>query len=402
MMKILFVNKFFFLNGGSERVFFQERDFLFNHGVQVVDFSMIDPRNFPSPYADFFVPKIDFHSQVSLWKKITQGVRFIHSPEAVRSIEEIVRQERPIIAHLHNIYHQLTPSIIPVLKKYGVKVVLTLHDGKLICPNYLMLKRGEICTGCEGRKFWKPALLRCQGSLLQGLLFSLEAYWHKIKRSYQGVDLFISPSQFLADLVNCRISAERIRVLHNGIDHEKYQPRYQDDGYGLYLGRLSKEKGVATLLKAHQKMAGDFSLKIAGSGPLEQDLRREYGDAEFLGYKSGDELNEIISRSSFVVVPSEWYENCSMVVLEAMAMGKPVIGSRIGGIPEQIEEGKTGFLFEAGNASELAAKMKMLAENHSMRLDFGKQARQKLVSSYSLEKHCEGLLDIYGELLNDD
>lgn len=399
-MKILLANKFFFLNGGSEKVFFQERDFLQNEGFRIIDFSMADPRNFSSPYADFFVPKIDFHSQGTLWKKLAQVSRFIHSPEAVKNIEKIVRQERPAIAHLHNIYHQLTPSIIPVLRKNGVKVVLTLHDGKLICPCYLMLNRGKTCTACEGEKFWKPAIMRCQESFPHGCLLSLEAYWHKIRRSYQAVDLFISPSSFLADLVNRRIPAERIRVLHNGIDHEGYQTSCQDDGYGLYLGRLSKEKGVATLLAAHQRMAGDLPLKIAGTGPLEQELRGKYSGAEFLGYKSGDELNEVISHSSFVVVPSEWYENCSMVVLEAMALGKPVIGSRIGGIPEQVEEGKTGLLFEAGNVNELAAKMKVLAENPPMRLNFGKRAREKLVSDYSLKKHCEGLLDIYGELLN--
>lgn len=398
-MNILLINKFFFLNGGSERVFFQERDFLQKEGFRIIDFSMADARNFSSPYADFFVPKIDFHSQGTLWKKLAQVSRFIHSQEAVKNIEKIVQRERPVIAHLHNIYHHLTPSIIPVLRKNRVKIVLTLHDGKLICPSYLMLNGGKTCTACEGRRFWKPLVLRCQESLLQGCLLSFEAYWHRIRRSYQAVDLFISPSSFLAGLVSRRIPAERIRVLHNGIDYEGTQAHCQDRGYGLYLGRLSKEKGIVTLLEAHQRISGVVPLKIVGTGPLEQELRTKYINVEFLGYKSGEELNEVLSRSSFMVVPSECNENCSMAVLEAMARGKPVIGSRIGGIPEQIEEGKTGLLFEAGNLNELAEKMIILAKDHSMRSDFGKRAREKQVSEYSLKKHCEGLLDIYRELL---
>jgi len=148
-MKVLLANKFFFLHGGSERVFFQERDFLLAQGVQVVDFSMEDSRNFPSSYSAFFASNIDYYASKGIFAKVKQGVKFVHSPEAVNKLERLVEKERPAIAHLHNIYHQLTPSIIPVLKKHGVKVLLTLHDGKLICLSYLMLARGKIYTACK-------------------------------------------------------------------------------------------------------------------------------------------------------------------------------------------------------------------------------------------------------------
>lgn len=395
MTKVLLANKFFFLNGGSETVFFQERDFLIKNGFPIIDFSMHDARNFASTYVDFFIPHINFQKSNGIFRRIIQAKNFIHSTVAVKNIEKLILQEQPSIAHLHNIYHQLTPAIIPVLKKHGVKIILTLHDGKLICPSYLMLNKGNICTACEGKKFWKPMTLRCQNSFMQGFLLSLEAYWHKVNKSYEDIDVFLSPSRFLANLIGKRFPSSRIKVLHNGIDHEKYHASKQDKGYALYFGRLSKEKGIDTLLKAHHCLHEDTPLKIVGTGPLEKELRPKYPNVHFLGFKNGEELNEIISFSSFVIVPSEWYENCSMVILEAMAHGKPIIASRIGGIPEQVEDGETGLLFEAGSVRDLAEKMKIMSENHSMRLLFGKNAREKLIRNYSLKKHCNDLLEIY-------
>ena len=162
-MKVLLVNKFFFPKGGAETVFFQERNFLLEQEVEVVDFSMEDKNNFPSPFSDFFVPHIDYYEQNSVRQRIRNGLSFVHSSVAVKNIEQLIVRERPDIAHLHNVYHQLTPSIIPVLKKHGVKVVLTLHDCKLICPSYLALsKNNTICTRCEGKKFWRPFTSNCQ------------------------------------------------------------------------------------------------------------------------------------------------------------------------------------------------------------------------------------------------
>ncbi len=398
--KILLINKFFYLNGGSERVFFQERKFLIEQGHSVIDFSMDDTRNLRSSSSAFFVPNINYQETGGIGRKIKQGISFIHSSAAVQKIEKLVIQEKPQIAHLHNIYHQLTPAIIPILNKYGVKVFLTLHDYKLICPSYLALRNEEICTDCQGRYFLKPLLTNCQNSRSRSILLSLEALWHKWKKSYDGVDYFLAPSQFLADLTSKRIPQRKLKVLHNGIDVSEYQPCYSDDCYALYFGRLSKEKGIETLLKAHVASEKSLPLKVVGTGPLFEVLQKDYPQAEFLGYKSGDELNNLIAKTAFVVVPSEWYENCSMVVLEAMAFGKPIIGSRIGGIPEQIEDGKTGFLFEMGNKKELAEKMVTLSGDSELRMAMGKAARAKLKREYSLQQHCAKLLQIYESLLN--
>jgi glycosyltransferase involved in cell wall biosynthesis len=399
-MKILLANKFFHLNGGSETVFFQERDFLLEQGHEVVDFSMADERNLPSSFVDFFVPNTSYNSGGGIAQRLQQAISFVHSSVAVRKIEELIVQEKPQIAHLHNIYHQLTPSIIPVLKKHGVKVVLTLHDYKLVCPSYLALKNEAICNGCAGGKFWNAFTMNCQNSRMRGLLLSAEAMFHKWRGSYDGVDLFLAPSRFLADLIGLRISPEKIKVLPNGIDVDTYQPSSADQGYGLYFGRLSREKGVKTLLRAHQSLKINLPLKMVGTGPLEEELRGEYPEVVFLGYQSGQALHNLIANSAFVVVPSEWYENCSMVVLEAMAFGKPIIGSRIGGIPEQIEDGKTGFLFEMGNVAELAEKMEFLAGDAELRDQMGRAARRKLEQEYSLAEHNRQLLSIYSELID--
>ncbi len=402
-MKILLVNKFFYLNGGSETIFFQERDFLLKQGYDVVDFSMMDERNHPSPYIDFFVPNINYNSKGGIVQKLRQALSFIHSTVAIKKIEALLLQEKPQIAHLHNIYHQLTPSIIPMLKKHGVKVVLTLHDCKLVCPSYLALnlKNNEICVKCAGKKFWKAFTINCQGSRIRGLLLTAEAMFHQWRNSYVGVDLFLSPSRFLAGLLEQRIPPEKITVLHNGIDKSRYRPYYKDKGYVLYFGRLSKEKGIETLLRAHQNLNPSIPLKIVGTGPLEAELRRKYPRVDFLGYQGGEKLNNLIANAAFVVIPSECYENCSMMVLESMAFGKPVIGSRIGGIPEQIEDGKTGLLFEMGNENELKEKMAFLYDNQGVRQEMGQAARQKLENEYSLEHHCQGLLNIYSQLLQN-
>lgn len=401
-MKVLIANKFFWLKGGSEKVLFQEREFLINKGVKVIDFSMHDPRNFPSEYSSYFVSHIDYHATNGFRDRVKNAFKFIHSPESVRKIRALIQKEKPDLAHLHNIYHQLTPSIIHPLKEHGVKVVLTLHDGKLICPTYLMLDRElEPCLECQGRHFYKPFFKNCANSRLQSFLLMVEAYWHKFFKSYDKVDLFISPSRFLAEVVSQRIPREKIVVLRNGIDMNDYRPTYEDGGYVLYFGRLSREKGVETLLKAHREVAGEIPLKIVGTGPIEAELRTKHPEAEFLGYRTGEELKSLVARASFVVAPSEWYENCPMAVLEAMALGKPIIASRIGGLPELVEEDKTGLLFEAGNGEDLKEKMLFLWKDRELRYEMGRAAREKAEREFSLEKHREELLRIYRGLLEN-
>lgn len=399
-MKILFVNKFFHLNGGSESVFFQERTYLADRGHAVIDFSMQDSRNLASHYADYFVHNVNYSACRGLLGKLHAARSFIHSSEAVRQVERLVIEEHPVIAHLHNIYHQLTPSIIPVLKKHGVKVVLTLHDGKLACPSYLMLNRGKPCLKCAGKHFHLPFTSNCQQSRVAGALLSLEAYYHAWKKSYDGVDAFIVPSQFLGDVVAPRIGRDRTHLLRNGIDHTAFEPSSIDNGYVLYVGRLSAEKGVGTLLKAHAAMKHPVPLVIVGTGPMEESLRAQASSfVTFAGYCSGNSLWSKIREASCLVVPSEWYENAPMTVLEGMAFAKPVVASRIGGIPEQVVHGETGLLFTPGDVNELAGALDSLMANADGRKTMGLAGRARLEREFTLEMHNQKLLSLYESLL---
>lgn len=397
-MRILLANKFFYPKGGAETVFFQERKWLQSCGHDVADFSMHHEKNLASPFSDYFVPNIDYHGSMSSWSKLTSAIHFVHNSIAVKNIERLCDDFRPQIAHLHNIYHQLTPSIIPSLKRKGVKVILTAHDGKMVCPSYVMLRDGKPCTECSKGRFWNAARTNCKGLISESSLLSIESLFHRIRRSYAKVDRIISPSHFLADLiVDAGYPKEQLAVVKNGIDVNDCTLFDNDDGYALYYGRLSREKGLPTLCDASRSF--NMPLRVVGTGPLHDSLQAHYPGVHFDGFLSGAPLQNVINGARCVIVPSEWYENCSMVVLESMAAGKPIVGARIGGIPEQVVHGETGFLFEPGNASELAALINTLAESPARAKELGYAARQRLEEEYSLERHFSELKRIFQSLV---
>ena len=399
-MKVLLANKFFFLNGGSETVLFQEREYLRSNGIDVIDFSMHDARNFPSNESAYFVANKSYTGNLRKLGKLSTALSLVHSSEATKKIGKLIDATKPDLLHCHNIYHQLTPSIIGAAKKRGVPVVLTLHDSKPVCPTYLRLRDGKLCSDCLEGNFFNVLRHRCaNGSVGNSALLYVEALVQHRLGNYERVDRFIAPSQFMAESVKSRFPAEKLRIIPNGIDTGKISAYTDDWGYALYIGRLSQEKGINTLLDAYRRHEIHFPLKVCGTGPLLDELLKEpTANVEFLGYKMGTELQTLIAKSSFVVVPSECYENCPMSILEAMAYGKPVIASHIGGIPELVADKLTGLLHEPSNIENLAACINQLAENSSMRKSFGLAARQRAENHFSLEKHNTALLAVYHEL----
>lgn len=413
-LKILLANKYFFMNGGSESVFFQERDFLMREGHHVVDFSMQDPRNLPSPYAAYFVSNVEYKGGTNgrhAIRKLELAASLIHNREAVRKLRALIEHEKPDLAHLHNIYHQLTPSIIGVLKKAGIPVVMTLHDYKLICPTYLMVRENAACEACCGGQFWRVATNRChQGSWFGSGLLALEGYWHRWLHSYDAVDLFLAPSRFLLELVQ-KYRGVRVRLLHNGVNLRGLNHRHVDKRYAIYFGRISREKGVEVLLRAHDSLqqrgiagslgpeGGDFSLKVVGTGPILEELRSKYPAVEFCGFRSGNDLFRLVGDAAFVVVPSLSNENFSMSVLEAMALGKPVIASRMGGLPEQVQHGETGLLVDAGDVEGLKEAMAVLMRDPRLRRRMGESARRRVEHEFSSEVHGRRLLETYSDVL---
>jgi len=400
-MNVLLVNKFYFPHGGSETYFLQVEELLKKKGHSVSIFSTRDPRNKQCAESRFFVEKIDYNRRdIPLGQKVRFGARLLYSFDAARKIDALLQEVKPDVAHLHNICHQISPSILPVLKRHGVPIVQTLHDFKLVCPSYRMLSPEGICERCYGNRYYNVIRQRCvKGSVAFSVLLCLEAYFHRAIRIYDRVDLFIASSQFYKDkLVSFGVDARRIRVLPNFVQPDE-RPSYPSGDYALFCGRLGSEKGVLTLVKAAER-APDIRLIIAGSGS-EEDAIRQYLTAkkmrnvELVGFVSGEVKRDLIRRAAFFVVPSEWYENCSLSIHEAIAYGKPVVGARIGGIPEQVKAGYNGLLFEPGNAADLRDKMQYLISHPDETHRMGKNAAKMATGVYSPEVHYQELMRIY-------
>ena len=365
--------------------------------------------NTSNPYYTFFVSHIvyDGSSQKdSMLYKLKLATRLLYSTEARRKLSALL-DVRPIdIAHLHNIYHQISPSILPLLHKREIPVVMTLHDLKLLCPNYRMYAAGRICEACRGHKYYNAFLRRCvKESKTASFLNCIEAYVHDLMGIYKKhIDSFICPSEFMRNkMIEYDFSKDRLKLIRNGIDVRRFRPIHENAGYVLYLGRLDKEKGVSTLARA-ASLLKHVDVLFAGTGHEEGNMRKEaehkgITNIGFTGFLTGNELRKTIQGAMFTVTPSELYENCSISILESMAYGKPVIGSCIGGIPEQIEDGVNGFLFEPGNAEDLADKIGYLAARPDLIVRMGKEARKTVETKYSMDRHYEKLLALYRELI---
>lgn len=399
-MRVLFANKFFFPKGGSEVVMFQERDYLLSIGVEVVDFSMTDPRNAPSRQSDFFTSNRQYAGTQRLSSRLKSALTIVHSREATKKIDHLIRLTKPDLVHCHSIYHQLTPSIIGAAKRHKMPVVLTLHDYKPVCPVYTRLRNGIPCSLCLDGGFGAVVKHRCAGgSLGKSVLLYGEAVLQKLLQNYERVDRFLAPSRFMLDSVLHRFDSDRVSLLYNGVDVDARPRNHLEEGYVLYFGRLSGEKGIDTLLQAQRLHGASWDVRIAGTGPIEEALRQRYPTATFLGHLTGEQLREALRRASIVVVPSQWYENCPMSVLEAMACAKPVVGSRIGGIPELIIDNETGLLFESGDTKQLAAHINLLLGDSRLRRTMGEAAHHRAKIEFSLRKHCQTLINVYESLL---
>ncbi|WP_448032970.1 glycosyltransferase family 4 protein [Bradyrhizobium liaoningense] len=398
-LKVLFANKFFFRNGGSEVVMFDEMELMRRRNVDVIEFSMNDDRNIPSRFQSYFVSQKSYRASSSR-EKLRSALSFIHSSEAVSQIRRLIRDQKPNVLHCHNIYHQLTPSIVTAAADMGVPVVLTLHDYKPVCPVYTQLSNGQVCTRCGDGAFETILARRCaDGSLGRSALLWAEARYHALLGSYHRVEKFIAPSRFMYEAIVRRFGAAKVVHIPNGIDASRIDTSVRDDGYALYLGRLSPEKGVEDLLKAHAAARGAWRLVVAGTGPLLDEFQRKYPAVEFRGHLTGIDLERTISEAGLIVVPSVWHENSPLSILEAMAHGKPIIASRIGGIPEMVRDRTTGLLFDPGNASQLSEKVADLLVDRSRREAFGRNARRIVEDEYSLEQHGSALFSLYEDVI---
>jgi len=406
-MKILQVNKFYYRKGGADIHFLELSELLEKKGNKVVPFSMEHEKNFKTPYSNHFVSKVDL-SKLSFTLPGFKAVgRFFYSFEAKKKIEELIKKEKPELVHIHNIYHQISPSILSVFKKYKIPVVMTVHDYKLICPNYKLFTKGKVCERCKKHKYWNAVFNKClKNSVIASTIACKEMFFHKFLQVYEdGIDLYLTPSQFVKDkLVEWGFDGKKIKVLSHFVDLKEFQPSYENENYILCYGRLSSEKGIDVLIKAMKKVKTETKLKIVGSGPEEDKLKKQVKksklkNVEFLGYKEKSEVIDIVQRSKFVVMPSVWYEVFGLSILEPFALGKPVIGSNIGAIPELIKEGDTGLLFEPGNSSQLAKKIDELNSLPGEIVKMGENARKMVEKDFGVEDYYKKIERIYKNLL---
>lgn len=401
-MKILLINKFYFPFGGSETAFFQNERLLRQQGHDVIVFSMAHPKNRESRDSRHFVTRVDFE-EMSTWREKVKGVRrILFGRDARARLDEFLDSEKPDIAHLHNIYHHLSPAIIATLKKHRVPLVMTLHDYKVVCPAYKLFRRGRICEKCHHGRWIQCLWNRCvKNSYLKSLVGVAEAVQHR--RQYRRVDLFISPSRFLQTKIAAMGFGRPCVVIANFVELPPFSPPPAPTAPRvLYFGRLVEEKGIPLLIDAMSGVSAECL--IVGDGPQEGSLRARAARTtqariRFLKHQPASALNAIVRASSLVVVPSVWFENNPFAIIEAFALGVPVLAARIGGIPELVIDGETGLLFTAGDSADLRNKITRLLLHPELGNELVRKARVHLERHFSSARHGEKLLRLYRELI---
>jgi glycosyltransferase involved in cell wall biosynthesis len=397
-MRILFANKFWYGRGGQERVMFDEIRWLEEAGHEVAHFSTSHPQNDPSAWSDYFAPSLELGATGSLTmsQSALAAARMFHNGAAVRQFSRLMRDFGPDLIHAHGIHRQISPSVLTVARRAGIPVVHSLHDYHLVCPaDTLLRKRTQLCIPRRCGTLWFGACVsaRCvRGRALPSILSAAETSWARVRRSYErGVTRFISPSHFLWRQMESAGWKLPVDVIPNAVPTEVERA---ETGHGFVIsGRLSFEKGVAVALDAAQ--SARVSVTVAGDGPLRDQLKEAYPAVAFTGHLSGESVRDLVRRARAVVVPSVWFENAPMSILEAMASGVPVIASRIGGIPEQVTHMVDGILVTPGDASELSQAMRLLEDDSELAQRLGSQAQKTVARRFSPEAHLEALLKTY-------
>lgn len=387
-MKILMVNKFLYPNGGSETYMFKLGEYLSSIGHQVEYFGMEHKDRCVGNSAEQYTSGMDFHTANAL-DKLKYSLKTIYSKEAREKLNTVLDHFKPDVVHLNNFNFQLTPSIIYAVEDFDkrtgrkTKLVYTAHDYQLICPNHMMYTNDEICEKCIDGDFSSCTKNKCiHGSTLKSLLGTLEAKLYNSKNTYDRIDNIICCSEFIKTKLDSNpLFKNKTVTLHNFIDSvDKKQTEKKD--YILYFGRFSKEKGIETLIRAK-----NINFICAGSGSMEDEVNTA-PNLTNVGFKTGAELERLIREAKCTVYPSIWYENCPFSVMESIMYGTPVVASAIGGIPELIDDGKTGFLFEAGNAEKMIEAIN--------RINSSTMSQYCLDKDFdTVETYCTKLMAIY-------
>lgn len=407
-MRILLINKYHHLKGGAERSYFDTADVLARNGHDLAFFSMKHALNKPSRWSKYFIDEIDYNDKtMGFFEKVKAGFKIIYNAEARKNLERLIEDFKPDIVHLHNTYHQLSPSIIIALKKFNIPMVMTLHDYKLISPTYNLYVRGKIWEKSKDHKYYRCFTNKCvKNSYIRSAISALEAYFLKFSEIYYNIDLFISPSKFLIE--KFREFGFKKDIIHvpnplmdNLISTRGGAKEDNDYRYFLYYGRLGEEKGIKDLIQAFMPINKKIKLVVAGTGPQKEELLEMVkmnsleNDVLFVGFQEGEALWGLVEAAEFIVVPSNCYENAPYTVLEAMSLQKAVISSDIGGLPEMIEHGKNGLLYKYKDIDKLSRMLDFMISHPGIAREMGQQAQKTIIDKHSKDSYYKTLINIY-------
>jgi glycosyltransferase involved in cell wall biosynthesis len=403
-MKILLINRLHYIGGGADRVYLNTGELLKNNNIDVAYFSTKDEKNEKSEFENFFITPVKTRN-TSFFNKLNTSIKYLYNSETILKLENLIKVFKPNVAHIHLFYGGLTSSLLSVLRKHKIPIVLTIHDYRLLCPaNAMIDNSSNICEKCKGGRFYNCFLKTCsEGNLVQSSILMLEAYLRTyIFDPLDLVDHFIFVSNFS---LSKHIEFDRRFQLKSShlynFSKSISNVEFTRGKYFLFYGRLSREKGILTLIQAI--IQTNYKLIIAGDGPLKEEIIKftnETGNIKFVGFKDNVELQSLIMGSSFVVVPSEWYENNPMTIIESFLLGKPVIGADIGGITELVNSSR-GFLFQHSSIASL-----LMAINLASNMDDGNYNLISRNSYYFANKnfneldHFNRLKSIYNKLIN--
>lgn len=401
-MKILLAHKFHHLTGGAEVFYFEVARVLKNYGHEVSFFSTESEENINTGDVAHFVPAPNYSG--GLLDKLKALPSTFYSKDKKKAFAKLLDEFKPDIVHAFAIHVHLTPSILEAAKERNIPVVMSCNDYKHICPNYKIYDGTSNCELCKGGKFYNAAKKRCcKGSFSFSLASSIEAYIHEHKKVYDNlVDKYLFASEFMLNKTKEFWVNKKVQygVLKNPFKPEEYSPNYSGD-YALYFGRVIDEKGVDRIVHAAKHC--DVPIKIIGDGPQLTELqnlaeRENINNVEFLGSMWGDELNQVLVHSRFVIVPSLWHENFPYVIFQAFACGKPVLGSKRGGIPELVGEDR-GLLFEPDNIDDLSDCMSKMWNSVEGCKQQGLKARSYVEIEFNDKVFYEAIMSNYRSVL---
>lgn len=381
-MRLMLVHNHYQSLGGEDLAFQAERELLERHGETI----------------DLF--EVDNAEIAGLMGKVKAALGTVYSPSAKKRVAERIRSFRPDVVHVFNFFPLLSPSVHYACQEAGVPVVQKLSNFRLMCPNALLLRNGRICEDCVRRSIpWPGVSHACyRGSRAGSAVVAAMIATHRFLGTWvNAVDGFIARTYFSrSKLMEGGLPAEKITVVPSCAPEPG--PTSDDRGrFALFVGRLSHEKGIETLLSAWNRYNGLIPLKVAGQGPLKEQVARQATTEriEYLGMRPRAEILELMRKAAFLVFPSVWYECFPLVIVEAFACGLPVVASQMGAMGEIIEDRRTGLHFEPGNPEDLATKIEWAMSHPAEMVRMRREARNEYLSKYTPERNYEMLKELY-------